>query len=98
MQKVANHQEAIIEIELEDIREFFDQAKDHGFVERVRVNTYRYVQIFSKVIDEHMPQPSINIPEDSLSASEITMQQRRFNAQNAHQAQLAQGLIKSVEN
>ena len=42
-----------------------------------------------------MPAPSINISEDSLTANEITMQQRRFNAQNAHQALVAQGLVKS---
>lgn len=83
LQNVANRSTIIIEIELEDIREFFDQAKDSGFVKRVCVNTHRYVQLFSTIIDQHMPAPSINILEDSLSATEITMQQRRFNAQNA---------------
>jgi uncharacterized glyoxalase superfamily protein PhnB len=64
----------VIEIELEDIREFFDQAKDHGFVDRVQINTHRYVQLFSQVIDQHMPAPSINIPEENLTAMEIAMQ------------------------
>ena len=39
LQHVANRTNMVIEIELEDIREFFDSAKDHGFVERVRTNT-----------------------------------------------------------
>lgn len=43
LQEVANRQASIIEIELEDIKEFFDSAKDHGFIERVQNNTYRYV-------------------------------------------------------
>ena len=42
-----------------------------------------------------MPQPSIEIPEEALSAFEIVMQQRRFNAQNAKQAMIAQGLIRA---
>jgi DNA replication licensing factor MCM7 len=33
-----------------------------------------------------MPPPSINISEDNLTAYEIAMQQRRFNAQAAHQS------------
>ena len=59
LQRVANRQAEIIQIELEDIREFFDSAKDQAFVERVRINTHRYVTLFSKIIDQHMPQPSI---------------------------------------
>jgi len=83
LQAIADRKSTSLEIELEDIKEFFDSAKDHGFVERVRVNTHRYVSLFSNIVDSQMPQPSIEIPEDSLSAFEITMQQRRFNAQNA---------------
>jgi len=47
LQKVANKQLEGIEIELEDIREFFNSAKDSGFVERVRINTTRYINLFS---------------------------------------------------
>lgn len=43
LQNVANRISNIIEIELEDLKEFFDQAKDSGFIERVEVNTYRYI-------------------------------------------------------
>ena len=55
LQQVANRKSEIIEIELEDIKEFFDQVKDHGFVERVRLNTTRYSSIFSAIIDQNMP-------------------------------------------
>ena len=55
LQQVANRKSEIIEIELDDIKEFFDQAKDHGFVERVKVNTTRYSSIFSAIIDQNMP-------------------------------------------
>ena len=43
LQKVANRLTNTIEIELEDLKEFFDQAKDSGFIERVEINTYRYI-------------------------------------------------------
>jgi hypothetical protein len=65
LQKIANREKRtdtkediihnIIEIELVDIKEFFDSIRDIGFVERVRINTSRYVSIFSSVIDAAMP-------------------------------------------
>ena len=94
LQGVADRKQLNVEIELEDIREFFDSAKDSAFVERVRTNTHRYVKLFSTIVDTHMPQPSIEIPEEAMSSFEIVMQQRRFNAQNAKQAMVAQGLIR----
>ena len=48
---MANREDLSVEIELEDIKEYFDSAKDHGFVERVRENTTRYIELFSQVID-----------------------------------------------
>ena len=85
LQQFANKKTDTIEIELEDIREFFDSAKDHGFVERVRTNTQRYIQLFSNIIDKNLPQPSIDISDENLTSFEITMQQRRFNAANQNQ-------------
>ena len=55
LQKVANKESAIIEIELEDLKEFFDSIRDIGFVERVRINTTRYIALFSSIIDQAMP-------------------------------------------
>ena len=63
----------IIEIELGDLEEFFDSIRDHGFVERIRINTARYVNLFSGVIDERMPQPSVLLGEEHLTTFDIVM-------------------------
>ena len=55
LQKVANKESQIIEIELEDLKEFFDSIRERGFVERVRINTTRYIALFSSIIDQSMP-------------------------------------------
>ena len=91
LQQCANKKTDTIEIELEDIREFFDSAKDQGFVERVRTNTSRYIHLFSTIIDKNLPQPSIDISDENLTSFEITMQQRRFNAANQNQFTLNSG-------
>ena len=83
LQQVSNKESSIIEIEIEDLKEFFSSIKDHGFIDRVRMNTSRYISIFSNVVDAHMPQPSIELREDEFSTFDIVMQQRRFNAANA---------------
>ena len=55
LQKIANKETGVIEIELEDLKEFFDSIRDIGFVERVRINTTRYIALFSSIIDQAMP-------------------------------------------
>lgn len=94
LQKVANKECQIIEIELEDLKDFFDSIRDMGFVERVRINTTRYIMLFSNIIDTAMPTPTIPTREEDQSTFDIVMQQRRFNAANAQQAMVAQGLIR----
>ena len=60
------------------------------FVERVKINTSRYVSLFSQVIDSMMPNPTTNFREDDLSTFEITMNQRKLNYQQtlANQANI----------
>lgn len=94
LQKIANKQQECIEIELNDLEEFFDSARDHGFVERVKMNTSRYISIFSNIIDKNLPQPSVDPTEGVQSSYDIQMAQRRFNAVNAQQAMQAQGLVR----
>lgn len=94
LQKIANKEQELIEIELCDVEEFFDSARDLGFVGRVKMNTSRYVGLFSKIIDQHLPQPSKDIGDGMQSSYDIVMAQRRFNAVNANQAMIAQGLAK----
>ena len=98
LQEVANRKSDNIQIELEDMKEFFTDPKDHGFVDRVRLNTARYQQIFSTIIDQNMPQPSIQISEEDQTAFDVVMQQRRFNAEQAKQTLIAQGLVKNGDN
>ncbi len=63
------------------MKDFFSSVKDASFVDRIRVNTMRYVSLFSQVIDAHMPQPTVNFREDQLTTFDILMNQRRFNYQ-----------------
>ena len=58
---------------------FYSSAKDVPFVERVLINTSRYVSLFSLVVDKNMPNPTINFKDDDLSSFDVIMQQRKFN-------------------
>lgn len=64
LQKVANKDANFVNIELDDLQEFFNTAKESAFVDRVKTNTARYVSLFSQVIDQEMPAPSVNFRED----------------------------------
>lgn len=94
LQKIADRDQEVIEIELPDLEEFFDSARDHGFVERVRMNTSRYVTLFSQIVDKNLPQPSKDLGDAFQTSYDIQMAQRRFNAVNANQAMIAQGLLR----
>ena len=69
----------MIEIEIDDIKEFFSAARDSAFVERVIINTSRYVQIFAQVIDDNMPKPTVNFRDVDQTPFDILMQQRKHN-------------------
>ena len=56
-------------------------AKESAFVDRIRVNTNRYVSLFSQAIDQNLPNPTVNFREDQLTTFEILMNQRKFNFQ-----------------
>ena len=60
-------------------------------MERIRMNTMRYVSLFAQVIDTNMPQPTVNFREEQLTTFEILMNQRRFNMQQAMQVTGALG-------
>ena len=63
LQKVANRQSKVIQLELDDIKEYFNAARDSKFCERLRVNTTRHIELFAQVIDANMPKPSVNLSE-----------------------------------
>jgi hypothetical protein len=47
LQRVANKESVVINIELDDIKDFFSAARDASFVDRTLLNTARYVDLFS---------------------------------------------------
>lgn len=74
LQKIANRQEKLIDIQLSDLHEFFSSSRDVNFVERIRANTSRYISEFSKVIDDKIPPPSVAFDQDCMSPDELMMQ------------------------
>jgi len=78
-QRIANKETKLIEIELDDIKEFFSATRDKNFLERVVKNTTRYVDLFASIIDQNMPKPSVNFREEDLTRYDLIMEQRRFN-------------------
>lgn len=69
----------MIEIEIDDIKDFFSANRDHGFVERVTRNVCTYIKLFYEVIDVHMPKPSVNFRDEDMTSFDVIMEQRRFN-------------------
>ena len=51
LQRVANKEQTNIEIDMDDLKDFFDTIRDQGFLERIKVNTTRYIDLFSQCID-----------------------------------------------
>lgn len=76
---MANRESRLIEIEIDDIKEFFSANRDHGYVERIIKNANTYVKIFNEVIDLLMPKASTNFRDEDLTSFDVIMEQRRFN-------------------
>lgn len=51
-------------MQIEDIREHFNASRDANFNDRVCANTMRYIDLFSQVMDELMPKPSVNFKNE----------------------------------
>lgn len=79
---------------MDDVREFFSAARDSAFVDRIQSNTARYVELFSQVIDQNMPKPTVNFRQEDQNPFEILMEQRRFNIENMLQASVNAGFTK----
>jgi DNA replication licensing factor MCM7 len=73
IQAVVNKHSSVIAIELDDLYEFFQQARERGFVERIKQNTQRYVKLFSNVIDSNLPLPSVQFNDEDLTSFDIVM-------------------------
>lgn len=78
MQKVSNFETDVIHIEIGDLEEHF--RGDPAFVDRIKVNTKRYISLFSEVIDQLMPPKNVNVSEDiEDTVTNILTRQRRDN-------------------
>ncbi|KAF8636514.1 hypothetical protein AX17_003328 [Amanita inopinata Kibby_2008] len=79
LQRVANREQHMLSIELEDIRAHQNNVSD--LVMRIQNNTRRYVNVFCEVIDKLMPQPTRDISEHDEVIDVILHQRRERNQQ-----------------
>ncbi|KAK2466838.1 hypothetical protein APHAL10511_001096 [Amanita phalloides] len=79
LQRIANREQQLLMVELEDIKAYQDDAS--GLVTRIQNNTRRYVTLFCEVIDKLMPQPTKDISEYDEVIDVIFHQRRERNQQ-----------------
>ncbi|KAF5357988.1 hypothetical protein D9756_001475 [Leucocoprinus leucothites] len=79
LQKIANREQQMLVIELEDI--YSHESSENDLVSRIRFNTRRYVQLFCEVVDELMPPPTRDISEYDEVIDVILHQRRQRNDQ-----------------
>ncbi|KAI0086345.1 MCM2/3/5 family-domain-containing protein [Irpex rosettiformis] len=77
LQRIANREQQMLTIDLEDIAEFEKTVAD--LVYRIRNNTQRYVGLFSDVVDSVMPTPTKDISEHDEVIDVILHQRRERN-------------------
>ena len=51
----------------------YSSAKESGFVDRILMNTTRYVSLLSQVVDQAMPNPTINFKDEDLTTFDVIM-------------------------
>ncbi|KAH9901438.1 MCM-domain-containing protein [Cubamyces lactineus] len=77
LQRIANREQEMLVIDLEDISEHERTVAE--LVSRIRRNARRYVSLFSDVVDELMPQPTKDISEHDEVIDVILHQRRERN-------------------
>ncbi|KAI8989794.1 MCM-domain-containing protein [Trametes punicea] len=77
LQRIANREQEMLVIDLEDI--FEHERTVAELVSRIRRNARRYVSLFSDVVDELMPQPTKDISEHDEVIDVILHQRRERN-------------------
>jgi len=79
--EISQHQRDSITIELDDLQRFINSSNANnqfsGFLQNIQVNTKRYVEIFSRVIDELMPSSEMEINEESEPLDVIMYHRKR---------------------
>ncbi|TFK30025.1 minichromosome maintenance protein mcm7p [Coprinopsis marcescibilis] len=79
LQRIANREQQMLTIDLEDIYEH--EKTTGGLVSRIQANAYRYVKLFSEVVDSLMPLPTKDISEHDEVIDVILHQRRERNEQ-----------------
>ncbi|KAG6814586.1 hypothetical protein H0H92_000115 [Tricholoma furcatifolium] len=79
LQKIANREQQMLSIDLEDIYTHENTLSE--LVSRIRNNTRRYVMLFSEVVDRLMPLPTKDISEQDEVIDVILHQRRERNEQ-----------------
>ncbi|ESW97087.1 hypothetical protein KL918_000697 [Ogataea parapolymorpha] len=101
LQKIANREITTLYIDLDDIKLYEDtqniaqnvsQSLPRGLAELIVKNTYHYVELFSQVVDEIMPLPTVNISHKDDVLDVIIHQRKLRNAriENEHREELAE--------
>ncbi|KAK6457277.1 DNA replication licensing factor MCM7 [Scheffersomyces xylosifermentans] len=82
LKKVANREQTTINIDLDDLKRWLSnystsQGSNQEFIGNVLNNTHRYLELFSDVIDEIMPEPTkdISYKDDVL---DVILHQRKL--------------------
>ena len=95
LQKIANKKSKAIRIELGDIEQHF--RGDPAFVERVKINTKRYVTLINDIIDTKMPERNEELEEGyEEPISSILYRQRKENIE-ANAVKMAQDNIRNKD-
>ncbi|KAG6916652.1 hypothetical protein DXG01_005938 [Tephrocybe rancida] len=79
MQKIANREQQMLTVDLEDIYTHENTLSE--LVTRIRSNTRRYVLLFSEVVDKLMPLPTKDISDQDEVIDVILHQRRERNEQ-----------------
>ncbi|KAH7923464.1 minichromosome maintenance protein mcm7p [Leucogyrophana mollusca] len=79
LQRIANREQQMLTIELEDIHKHEKTVAD--LVARIRSNTRRYTQLFCEAVDKLMPSPTKDIGEHDEVIDVILHQRRERNEQ-----------------
>jgi DNA replication licensing factor MCM7 len=80
LQKIANQTLKVLEIHIEDLDHHF--SNDSFFLELLKSNTKRYVNLFYEVVDKVMPRRTArNLEEELEPIEEVIQNQRMANLQ-----------------
>ncbi|ERN16747.1 DNA replication licensing factor MCM7 [Amborella trichopoda] len=94
LQDVANRKYCSVDIDLDDL--LSNEDLDDGFLERVRMNTRRYVSLFAEAIDDLLPEPTEVFPRDD--DHDILMTQRsEENTENSDTADPLQKMPPEIK-